>query len=369
MILSRPVLYTAAVALALAGAALAQNAISAKAGMINVADGDVYLQDAKGGEPRKVEPKVTEFIEIKEGQTLKTGEGRAEVLLVPGSFLRMAEESSFRMISNKLSDARLEMLTGGGLLEVSEGMEDSKVTIVARDVTVSVSKTGLYRIDAEPGRVRVYMGEALVSYGNGQSAVLKGGKELVAGANGWTAGKFDAKETDALYRWAKRRSGYIAMANVSAARQATPQSSGLRSGMWQYNPYFGFATFIPYSSTQRSPFGYYYYTPFTVMEVYFPPNYGYSGGGGGGYGGGSGGFASSMPQRSAGSSGGYSPSAGISSSGASSGSSMGAGSTGSRGGDGGGASSGGASSGGSVGGGGAVSGGGAAAGGGGSRGN
>ena len=151
-----------------------------------------------------MEPKITEFIEIKEGQTLKTGEGRAEVLLVPGSFLRMAEESSFRLTSNKLSDARLEMLTGGGLLEVSENMEDSKVTIVTRDATISVAKAGLYRIDSEPGRVRVYMGEALVSYGNGQSALLKGGKELVAGASGWATARFDPKETDPLFRWAKR---------------------------------------------------------------------------------------------------------------------------------------------------------------------
>lgn len=363
MRLNRPILYTAAAALVLAGGALAQNAISAKAGMVNIADGDVFLLDAKGGEPRKVEPKITEFIEIKEGQTLKTGEGRAEVLLVPGSFLRLAEESSFRLTSNKLSDARLEMLSGGGLLEVSESMEDSKVTIVTGDATISVSKAGLYRIDADPGRVRVYMGEALVSYGNGQSALLKGGKGLIAGASGWTATRFDSKETDALYRWSKRRSGYIAMANVSAARQATPQSNGLRSGSWQWNPYFGFATFIPFGGTMRSPFGYYYYSPYTVMDVYFPPNYG--NGGGGGYSGNSGnsGFASSMPQRSAGSSS-YSPSAGISSSSVSSGSpSMGAGSTGSRSGDGGG----GAVSGGSTGGG-AVSGGSTSGGGGGARG-
>lgn len=366
MRLSRPILYTAAAALALAGGALAQNAISAKAGMVNVADGDVFLLDAKGGEPRKVEPKITEFIDIKEGQTLKTGEGRAEVLLVPGTFLRMAEESSFRLTSNKLSDARLEMLTGSGLLEVSESMEDGKVTILTRDATLSVAKAGLYRVDSDPARIRVYLGEAMVSYGNGQSVLLKSGKELVTGANGWMTARFDPKETDALYRWAKRRSGYIAMANVSAARQATPQSNGLHGGSWQWNPYFGFATYIPFGGTMRSPFGYYYYSPYTVMNVYFPPNYGY-GGGGGRVGNSAGsGFASSMPQRSASSSGSYAPSAGISSSSVSMGSSsVGAGSTGSR-------SSGSVSSG-SVGGGsvssGSVRGGSAPAGGGGGRGH
>lgn len=362
MQLSRSILYSAAAALALASGALAQNAISAKAGMINVADGDVFLLDAKGGEPRRVEPKITEFIEIKENQTLKTGEGRVEVLLLPGTFLRMAEDSSFRLTSNKLSDARLEMLTGSGLLEVSESMEDGKVTIMTRDAAISVAKAGLYRIDANPGRVRVYMGEALVSYGNGQSTVLRSGRELVAGASGWAPGRFDPKETDALFRWAKRRSGYVAMANVSAARQATPQSNGLRSGAWQWNPYFGFATYIPFGGTALSPFGYNYYSPYTVMGVYYPPNYGY----GSGYGGGrstssSGGFASNMPGRSAGASS-YSPSAGISQvSGISGGSSSisAGGSTGSR--------SAGAVSGGSTGGG-SVSGTAAPSGGGGGRG-
>ncbi len=367
MLRSSSILNATAVGLALACSALAQNAISAKAGMVNVADGDVYLLDAKGGAPRKVEPKVTEFIEIKEGQTLKTGEGRAEVLLVPGTFLRMAEESSFRLTSNKLTDARIEMLTGSGLLEVSDSMEDSKVVIVTKDATLSVSKAGLYRVDAEPARIRVYLGEALISYGSGQSAVLKGGKELLLGANGWVTARFDAKDTDSLYRWAKRRSGYVAMANVSAARQATPQTNSLRSGAWQWNPYFGFATFIPYGRTLQGPFGYYYYSPYTVMQVYYPQAYSGGGGGGGGYSGNSG-FAASMPQRSAGSSS-YSPSAGISS--ANAGSSMGAGSTGSRGGGGsvssgsvssGSASSGSASSG-------SVSSGSAPAGGGGGRGN
>jgi hypothetical protein len=215
-------------------------------------------------------------------------------------------------------------------------LEGNEITVLTKGSTTTLTKGGLFKFDAEPARVRVYLGEALVEQ-NGQKATVKGGRELISSGTGWTLAKFDTKDTDPLYRWAKRRSGYIAMANVSAARQSTSRGNGFSGGSWYYNPYFGFATYVPWGDTLRSPFGYYYYTPSTVMAVYYPPRPAY-GGGGGGYGGmGTGGFAASMPSRSAGAST-YTPSAGVSApvSSSSSGSSMGAGSVGSRGGDGGG---------------------------------
>ncbi|MGC4048199.1 MAG: FecR domain-containing protein [Paludibaculum sp.] len=236
--------------------------------MINVAEGDIFLVDAKGVES-PVQPKPSEFIDIKEGQTLKTTEGRVEVLLTPGAFLRMADNSSFKLFSNRLSNVRLDVQSGVVMIEAAELLEDNHLTVLTKDAVITVTKAGLYRFEAEPASIRVYMGELLVDQ-NGQKTTLKGGRELVATASGWTPGKFDAKETDPLFRWSKRRSGYIAMANVSAARQSTPRNGFLGSGSWMYNPYFGFATFIPYSDTLRSPFGFFYYTPSTVMAVYYP---------------------------------------------------------------------------------------------------
>lgn len=297
--LAKSLVIASVAAVSLAGGAFAQNAISAKAGMINVAEGDIFLVDAKGAE-QPVQPKPAEFIDVKEGQTLKTTEGRVEVLLTPGAFLRMADNSSFKMFSNRLSDVRLDVKSGVVMVEAAELLEDNHITVLTKDAIVTLTKAGLYRFDAEPASIRVYSGEALVEQ-NGQKTTLKGGRELVAAAGGWTQAKFDAKDTDPLFRWAKRRSGYIAMANVSAARQSSPRNGFLGSGTWMYNPYFGFATFIPYADTLRSPFGYYYYTPSTVMAVYYPPMYGGGGGGGGGRGYSGNGFSASMP-RSAGSS-------------------------------------------------------------------
>lgn len=295
MRLAKSLVIASVAAVSLAGGALAQNAISAKAGMINVAEGDIFLVDAKGVE-KQVQPKPSEFVDVKEGQTLKTTEGRVEVLLTPGAFLRMADNSSFKLFSNRLSDVRLDVQSGVVMVEAAELLEDNHITVLTKDAIVTLTKAGLYRFEAEPASVRVYMGEAVVEQG-GQKTTLKGGRELMASANGWVAGKFDAKETDPLFRWAKRRSGYIAMANVSAARQSSPRNGYMGSGSWIYNPYFGFATFIPWGDTLRSPFGFNYYTPSTVMAVYYPPVY--SGGGGGGAARSGNGFTASMAGRSA----------------------------------------------------------------------
>src|ERR1700719_2012303 len=151
-----------ALALALTGAASvwAQTAISAHSGMIHYVEGQVQL------EGQTVEPKFGEFPEVKKGQTMATQEGRAEVLLTPGVFLRLAEDSSFKMISNRLSDTSLEVLSGSALIEVDELLKDNSIQVKVKDASVELSKKGLYRFEAEPSRLRVYDGEARVTSGD-----------------------------------------------------------------------------------------------------------------------------------------------------------------------------------------------------------
>ena len=54
----------------------------------------------------RCQPKFAEFPDVKNGQTLAAEDGRAEVLLTPGVILRIAENSSFQMVSNSRSDTR-----------------------------------------------------------------------------------------------------------------------------------------------------------------------------------------------------------------------------------------------------------------------
>src|SRR5713101_3038665 len=103
--------------------AFAQSVISAKSGLIHYAEGTVYLGD------QLVESKFGSFPDIKENAQFRTEEGRAEVLLTPGVFLRMGESSAIRMITNRLIDTRVEFLSGSILVEAADLLKDNAVTL------------------------------------------------------------------------------------------------------------------------------------------------------------------------------------------------------------------------------------------------
>jgi hypothetical protein len=251
----------------------AQYVVSAHSGLLNKVEGQVNL------EGKSIEPKFGEFPEMKNGQTLATEDGRAEVLLTPGAFLRVNENSSFQMINNKLADTRVKVLTGTVLLELAEILPQNGITLLYGDASITILKKGLYRIDCEPtARLRVYDGEAQVTSGD-DSLTAKRGREVALGAV-LSASNFDPKVTDEFYRWASRRSEDVAQANVSSAKAA----NGFTSSSWNYNPWFGLYTYIPYNGIYWSPFGYGYYSPYAVNYLYYNPGY-YSGFGNGSRGG------------------------------------------------------------------------------------
>src|SRR5579863_10434411 len=121
------VTWIAAIALVLALIAIplsAQPVISAKSGMIAKVQGSVFLDD------KAVEDSATHFPDVKEKQVVRTEDGLAEILLTPGVFLRMGEHSSIRMVSNRLIDTRVELLTGTAVVESDDVVKDTNTTIV-----------------------------------------------------------------------------------------------------------------------------------------------------------------------------------------------------------------------------------------------
>jgi len=268
----------AVIAGASAVVASAQSVISAKSGLIHYAEGRVYLGD------QLVENKLNTFPDIKENAQLRTEDGRAEVLLTPGVFLRIAENSSFRMVTNRLIDTRVEFLSGSILVEADELLKDNGVTIVYNDYAIQVEKKGIYRLDSNPAALRVYDG-AVQAQINGKTQEIKEG-QLLALNGDLKLAKFDKEDVDALYRWSRRRSEYISMANVSAAKSVRDSGTSWYSSGWAFNPYFNMYTFIPYRGAFYSPFGYALWSPFTVYDYLYSPvfyNTGYLRGGGGGY--------------------------------------------------------------------------------------
>jgi hypothetical protein len=265
-------------------AALAQSAvISARSGLIHYVEGEVYV----AGQP--VETKFGVFPEVKENQQLATEEGRAEVLLTPGVFLRLGENSSFRMITNRLIDTRLEFLSGSAVIEAEDIGKDNSVTVVYRDATIHPTKKGVYRFDAGENELRVYDGLAEVTSGD-QTVEVKEG-HLIA-LDTLAVRKFDRTVTDALNRWSERRDEYVSMANVEAANTLRTSMFGgdyspfagnygpFASG-WYWNPFFGMYSYVPgFGGMFYSPYGNAFFSPFGVYQAglfYYPGFYGNSG--------------------------------------------------------------------------------------------
>lgn len=266
-----------ATAAVLTGAVYGQNVISAKAGLVHYSEGDVLV----AGKP--VEKKPALFTTMKEGETLSTTEGRAEILLGPGNTLRIAENSQVKLVNSELSDVRVHLVQGDVILEASEGVKENKTTIFHEGVAFSPKKDGIYSISTAPDlKVMVWEGEAnVVSENNGQTTVVKSGKTLAVANGSPVVTKFDKEDTDALYRWAKRRSGVLALANVSSARNSDRWSSMYTSNGWSWNPYLNMFTYVPMRGIWSSPFGWSFYSPGAVMSLY-RPSYGWGGGWGGG---------------------------------------------------------------------------------------
>jgi hypothetical protein len=258
--------------IALSGtAAFAQSVISAHSGLIHYVEGRVLLD----GKP--VEVKVSVFPEVKENMELRTEDGRAEVLLNPGVFLRLSENSAIRMVSNKLSDSQVEFLAGSAMIEASSQLaqKENSVAILYKGTTAHLRKSGIYRFDSDPAQLKVYSGEAEVA-GESNDLTVRS-SHMVALDSLVAVEKFDAKDGDALSHWSERRGEYISMANVSAAKYVNDSGSGLGSNSWYYNPYFGMYTYMPMNGMFYSPYGYPYYSPGLAYQAYqYPGAYGRS---------------------------------------------------------------------------------------------
>lgn len=249
----------------------AQAVISARSGVVQYLEGTVTLDGTT------LVPKIAEFPEVKRGQVLAAEEGRAEVLLTPGVFLRVAENSSFRMVSNALSDTRVEVLTGSVLVEAGDLLENNAVRFIVGESQISLPRSGIYRIDANPARLRVIDGRAVVTNETSEKqkpVTAKKGTSVDLSSSVLAQNKFDPKETDPFYRWSSRRASYVAAANVTASRVAgrsySAGSGFLGRSSWYWNPYFGMYTFMPGSGISFSPFGHPYYGPGVFTTFYIP---------------------------------------------------------------------------------------------------
>ena len=131
---------------------LAQDVVSASSGVLEYFEGSVLLDDSC------VEHKAAVFPSMKNGSVVRTAKGRAELLLTPGVYLRMDENSAVRMVSNSLMDTRVEVTDGSVILDNLNATPGHALALLFHSSTVRFPKPGIYRIDGELGELEAYSG-------------------------------------------------------------------------------------------------------------------------------------------------------------------------------------------------------------------
>ena len=185
---------------ALAATLPAQSIVPAKAGLVSYAD-EAYIDD------RPLEISTAHFFRINENAVMRTGAGRAEVLLGPCAAMWIDENSSFRIISNELSDVRLEVLTGSVLVATAEMVKGTRLSLLLKTSVAPLDPKGAYRFDAGPPRVKVLAGRASVQWENRTIAVNAG--QLLQLDRLAEVGKFDKRNPDPLENWSRIRAALL----------------------------------------------------------------------------------------------------------------------------------------------------------------
>ena len=267
-----PSLFIAAVVVCLPLASRAQNrekfVISARAGGVNAVTGRATMRAHGNSEWQQLTIKE----DLETGDVVRTGlDGRVEMLLNPGSYMRLGENSEFELADNSLDNLELRLIRGTAIVEVT-GAEDTEllINITTPHTRMAIVRRGLYRVNVVPGdatELIVRKGRVML---DGSHTKVKGGNKVVFSGNSFSVAKLqkaDKKNGEALESWSKERAETLAKANsrlsgrplsafVSSFR-GDWSLSGLwgRSGIWLYNPGSSCYTFLPFSYGWGSPYG------------------------------------------------------------------------------------------------------------------
>lgn len=283
-------------------AANAQHLISTKAGFVNRVEGKVFILRADNVDGSK--GRASLGTQMRDGDRIFTEAGSfAEVLLSPGSYLRVNENSEVRADSTSLTQIRFEVVKGAAIAEVATATEqvstinkNSPLEIVTPHGTVSIAKDGLYRFDlvetntlVQVRQGELYIGDRDQFLANKAMKVKRGNAVKLTGS---PVGKDDVAKvnkdvSDGFDVWSFNRANTLMAANVSALRRSRTMNS-LAYG-WIYDSFYNCYTFIPRNGLWYSPYGFGFFNSYSGLLYYWPygyyPYYGNPYGNGGGTGG------------------------------------------------------------------------------------
>jgi FecR protein len=237
--------------------ALAQTANPAVPGTVNYVEGSASIDG------RMLNQRSVGSAQLQPGQVLETANGKAELLLTPGVFLRVGENSAVKMVSPDLLSTQVELDRGRADIEVDEIHPRNNIEVVEAGAHTRLLKNGFYAFNADNHTVRVFKGEAeLIENGAGNKQLkVKGDRQVALAANEAVKSvSFNRNQAeDSLYSWSSLRSQYLAEANINLAWQYAGYGS-LAPG-WYWDAGFWGYTWLPGDGLLWSPFGWGFYSP------------------------------------------------------------------------------------------------------------
>jgi len=268
------VLFSVTIAMSLSAFTFAQDS------RVLSAAGDIYVISAKAGGVNFIEGKVS--VARKQGRSglllkgdkvgigdkVSTGaDGKAEILLNPGSYLRLSENSTFEFVSTELENLQIRLKSGSAIFEVFADNE-FRVAIDTPKTNFYLIQSGIYRIDISPDgteKIEVWKGRAQI--GQSEANIIKGGRAAGIKNGQPQIEKFDRDEKDGFELWSKTRAKDLAKINAKLERSLMKTSliSSYNQrgwnmydsfGVWVYNSSYGANCFLPFGYGWRSPYGY-----------------------------------------------------------------------------------------------------------------
>ena len=256
--------------------AFAEGTNQARPGTLNYIEGQATLDG------QLLTAQSVGHTEIAPGQTITTESGKVEVLLTPGVFLRLGDNSAVTMVSPNLTKTEIQLDRGHAEIEVDQIYKQNDLLVDQGPAQTKILQNGLYAFDATAGDIRVFDGKAAVSPSTGAEKwiTVKGGHELALNGEPAKTKDFNrdqAAKQDALYSWSELRSQYLGSANLSLAEQYAG-APGFYPG-WFWDPALYSYTWLPGDGLFWNPFGYGFYSPYYLYAGGFIyPGYGFRGG-------------------------------------------------------------------------------------------
>ena len=213
--------------------------------------------------------------QLQPNQSLSTGNGKVEMLLSPGVFVRLGGNSEVRLVSNGIVNPTIEVTRGEVMVEADSKPNDGQLTVLEHGAKASILKPGLYRFNLDGNLIAVLDGKLRVTENDKTKELGKGHEFNLTDPKLKSVG-FDVKAQDDLYQWSSVRSSYLAEANQMTAQSAYMGYGPWWGSGWYWSPYFATWSWLPGDGFFYSPFGYPFFSP--GFAYYSRGFYGYRGG-------------------------------------------------------------------------------------------